>query len=292
MIPKIIHNIWIQGYDNLPNENKINYINIKKNNPDWEFMIWDDEMIKNLLKKYPKIYEIYNKINNYSGIVDNNAIKNNLASYIIMKEYGGLYFDIDFKCISQLDNLFLNENSEINENNKQTIYIANSKTNFLKYIYPFQTTKYCSCFMAMNKNHPIWEKVINKVKYASTKYEINNALDISLQEIENGNKSNYSIVLLNKVNDNYYECINKDTVCYKQDSSCWKLITPIFKYFNCFYKQTIMFLIVIIIIISVEYLYMHNAIKYGSINFIPGLQVSQISTQSSLQKKKVKRNNK
>ena len=110
MIPKIIHNIWIQGYENLPNENKIHHLNIKKLNPDWEFMIWDDEMIKNLLQKYPKIYDIYKKSDYYSGSIENNIIKSDIARYIIMKEYGGLYFDIEFKCKSTFDDVFLNKN--------------------------------------------------------------------------------------------------------------------------------------------------------------------------------------
>ena len=53
MIQKIIHNIWLQGYDNLPNTIKIQHNNIKKLNPEWEFTVWDNNMIEKLLKKYP-----------------------------------------------------------------------------------------------------------------------------------------------------------------------------------------------------------------------------------------------
>ena len=41
--------------------------------------------------------------------------------------------------------------------------------------------------MAMDKNHPIWETVIQKLKHATTKFQIREALDISLQESENEN---------------------------------------------------------------------------------------------------------
>ena len=58
MLPKIIHNIWIQGYEKLPNENKVTHANIKNMNPEWEFMIWDDDMIKKMLKKYPSQFII------------------------------------------------------------------------------------------------------------------------------------------------------------------------------------------------------------------------------------------
>jgi len=311
MIPKIIHNIWIQGYEHLPNENKVAYANIKKINPEWDFMIWDDEMIKKLLKKYPSIYNIYIKTNNYTEI-DNNTIKSDIARYIIMKEYGGLYFDMDFKCTSSFDELFLSDNNENNENNdnndnnkkkeekeekeekeakKNTIYIASSNTNFWNYINLFKNTKYCSCFMAMDKNHPIWDSVIQKLKQATTKFQIREALDISLQQSENerGNKNmSFPIILLNKVNGNYYQCVNDDTICYTQSSSSsWYPITPILKYINCYYKQIIMFILAILIIIAVEYLYMHNAKSYGAINFIPGMPGSAAQPSNPiLQKKK------
>jgi hypothetical protein len=306
MIPKIIHNIWIQGYENLPNENKVTYANIKKINPQWEFMIWDDEMIKKMLKNYPSIYNIYIKTNNYTER-DGNTIKSDIARYIIMREYGGLYFDIDFNCTSSFDELFLNDEDENNENNwnndkkdnnekkitkKNTIYIASSKTNIWNYINPFQKTRFSSCFMAMDKNHPIWETVVQKLKHATTKFQIREALDISLQENENDNKTKrFPIVLLNKVNGNYYQCVNNDTICYTQSSSSsWYLVTPILNYINCYYKQIILFFLAVLIIVAVEYLYMHNAKNYGTVSFIPGMPGSAAPPSNPiLQKKKGKR---
>lgn len=290
MIPKIIHNIWIQGYDNLPNENKINYMNIKKLNPDWEFIIWDDEMIKKLLKKYPNIYEIYNK--NTYNIYERDSIKSDIARYIIIKEYGGLYFDIEYKCNASIDNLFSNDDGNNNDKNdnktksKNIIYIANSEIHLWNYIYSLQKTKYCSCFMAMDKNHPIWDKVIEKLKHATTKYDINNALDSCLQQNENNPKKNgvvFPIVVLSKVNGDY-QSTNKDTVCYTTTTSKEGNFLYIFlKYTTCYYKQIILFIFAIIIIIFVEYLYLHNAKTFGAINLIPGMPGSapQQHTQPS-----------
>jgi hypothetical protein len=275
-------------------------------------MIWDDDMIKKILKKYPSLYNMYIKTNNYTE-TDNNKIKSDIARYIIMKEYGGLYFDIDFKCSSSFDELFLSEynnktndntnnNNEINNNNKETkktnkntIYIDGSNTNLWSYINPFQNAKYCSCFMAMDKNHPIWETVIQKLKQATTKFQIREALDISLQESENGDDTKsiaFPIVLLNKVNGNYHQCVNNDTICYTQSSaSSWYLITPILKYINCYYKQIVLFILAVLIIISVEYLYMHNAKNFGVVSFIPGMPGSAAPpSKPILQKKKGKPN--
>lgn len=282
MIPKIIHNIWIQGYENLPNENKTNYANLKKMNPDWDFMIWDDEMIKQLLKKYPPIYELYNK-NTYT-VYEKDSIKSDIARYIIMKEYGGLYFDIEYKCNMSMDHLF---NDNINTNSRNTIYIATSKLHLLDYIYPFQNPEYSPSFMAMDKNHPIWEKLLQKLKLANTKYQIQNALDSALQE--NKRETNpYPIVLFNKVNG-YYECTNNDTVCFAPISHKWNLASSFIKYIICYYKQIILFILAVVIIVFVEIIYMRNAVSYGMMNYIPGIQGSAPPSSPILQKKKGKK---
>jgi hypothetical protein len=285
MIPKIIHNIWIEGYENLPNENKINYLNIKKKNPDWEFLIWDDEMIKKLLQKYPSISDMYNK-NTYT-VFDKDSIKSHIARYIIMKEYGGLYFDIDFNCTSSFDNLFSNENN--NSDTNKTIFISKSAVNYWNYIYSLQKTKYSSGFMAVDKNHPIWNKVIEKLKHATTKYDIINAVDISLQQIENNHKTSetsFPIVILDKVNSDYYQCENNETICYKSVPSSHIMFGSVFKYITCYHKQILLFILAVIIIICVEYLYMHNSRTFGVVNFIPGLPGSAPPSQPILQKKK------
>ena len=288
MTPKIIHNIWLQGYENLPNEIKINYLNIKKQNPEWEFMIWDDDMIKKLLKKNTSLYELYT--NNTYSTFEKESIQTHIARYVIMKEYGGMYFDMDIKCTSSFDNLFSHESHD----SKNTIYIINSEMNYWNYIYSLQKTKYSSNFMAMDKNHPIWDKVIEKLKHATTKYAIVNALDSSLQQNENADKTNASavafpIVILEKVNGSDYQCENKDDICYKSNAYSSNFFNKAFKYISCFHKQIILFIFAVIIIIGVEYLYMQNAMTFGAMNFIPGMPGSAAPpSQPILQKKKGK----
>ena len=70
MIPKIIHNIWVQGYSNIPDDIRIQQLQIKKLNPDWEFIIWDEKMILQLLEKYPNVLRVYKECVNYSGLIN------------------------------------------------------------------------------------------------------------------------------------------------------------------------------------------------------------------------------
>lgn len=272
-IPKIIHNIWIQGYDNLPNENKLNIQKIKKLNPEWEFMIWDENMILRLLKKYPKVLNVYKNVKNYSGFINTEASKSDIARYIIMKEYGGLYYDLDFQCVTTFDKLFDNSDKPIEDelsnnddktNTNHKIYMASSKIDFLDYVNPFFKPKYCACFMAFEKEHPIWDKVINRILKATDKYSIGNALDYELQQ------SNFKVFVLERVNG-HYQCINKDSVCYTPAISSWNPIRPIFKNINCYYKQILLLLLVVLIIIVVDRITQYNMAIYSMVSFIPGL---------------------
>ena len=102
-------------------------------------------MIKEVVKKYPKIYNVYKNIDNYSGVIGATATKSDIARYVIMKEFGGIYYDLDFDCISPFDELFDDKEES------STIYITNSKIQLLDYIYPFRKPKYCACFMAFEK---------------------------------------------------------------------------------------------------------------------------------------------
>ncbi len=87
-IPKIIHQIWI-GPNKQPdiwiNTWRIDYINKYKN---YEYMLWNNENIKNILNKYPKFEEMINTEIEYCGKAD-------MLRYLILYEYGGIYIDAD-----------------------------------------------------------------------------------------------------------------------------------------------------------------------------------------------------
>uniref|UniRef100_A0A6C0DKI0 Glycosyltransferase n=1 Tax=viral metagenome TaxID=1070528 RepID=A0A6C0DKI0_9ZZZZ len=276
MIPKIIHIICFSGYDNLQNEKKVEYLNIKKLNPNWDFIIWDNKMIDNLLEKYPKINNIYK---NKSLIDDASKIK--IASYLIMKEYGGLYIDMNTNnCMLSIDKLFNEESEKDNEkdyekdyekheNDDKNIYILTHQNNILDYLYilnPIPT--YSSSFMAMNKNHPIWDKVIQKILFSKTNYQIINALDVSLQESEILHDK-YTIHQLKNVNG-IYNCLYKNTAT-SSSSITNTFINRIFTYTKLYHKQIILFLLSFLIIIGAEYIHLNNSNFYGVNNYIPGL---------------------
>jgi len=283
MLPKIIHNIWLQGYENLSTTIKIQHNDIKQLNPEWEFIIWDNNTIEKLLKKYPSVYKKYKNVASYSNNINNT--KSDIARYIIMKEYGGLYCDIEYNCNNSFNILFKDYKKYLDKN---TIYVTNGETTILDYVNPFQQNKYSSCFMAMNKEHPIWESVINKMLLSTTQQQIKMAFDISLQEIEASNK--YPIVILSRVNG-HYECKNSNTICYVDDELPSNIFRTILKYINCNYKQVFLLLLTFIIVILVENIYLLNVLKFGAVNFIPGMPPSNV-VQHQHQNPQLKTNSK
>ena len=104
MISKIIHQIWLQGQNNMPEKflKKVN--KIKNFHLLWKYYFWDDIAIINLLSKNKEWIETYYKLLYLHQKVD-------YAKYVILYEYGGVYIDIDVEIVKPLDNLLQN-NSE------------------------------------------------------------------------------------------------------------------------------------------------------------------------------------
>jgi inositol phosphorylceramide mannosyltransferase catalytic subunit len=98
-IPKIIHQIWI-GPKKLPSI----YLDTWKNDyigmfPEYEYVFWDDIKIDKL-DMDERIRRIYNFEDTYFGKAD-------IARYVIMEKYGGIYIDADSvwmnnKCLDKL----------------------------------------------------------------------------------------------------------------------------------------------------------------------------------------------
>jgi hypothetical protein len=276
MIPKIIHNIWIQGYEHLPEKNKLNQVEIKKLNPDWDFFIWDNKMILELLQKYPKMLTLYKNVNKLTGVIHSKTTQSEIARYVILKEYGGLYYDLDYEYVTSFNELFeFDNNNNINNINnfvkKDTIYIANSKINFLELFRSFgnylSMPMYCTCFMAFEKEHPIWEKVLKKIENTTSKHMISNVLDQTIQETE------YPVIVLS----------DQFGFTRVSEFTYWQSYFP---FFNGNYKKILLLLLVFIVIFMVEKINHFNVLNFGlPTNFIPGMpppNVSSIQQQVSI----------
>lgn len=99
-IPKIIHQIWLQGYDSLDsNIKKVITENLKMNS-EWDYKFYDYEKIDKYIKEHESqyVYNAFQKINPKYG-----AVVSDFFRYIIMYHEGGVYMDIKCKTNIPLD---------------------------------------------------------------------------------------------------------------------------------------------------------------------------------------------
>jgi mannosyltransferase OCH1-like enzyme len=94
LIPKVMHHVWIGGKDIPPLYE--HYLNeCKKLHPNWEFKIWGDEEVSKLGMEYK---DLYDKMQNLPGKAD-------ILRYEILHRFGGVYRDMDVKCLRPIDEL-------------------------------------------------------------------------------------------------------------------------------------------------------------------------------------------
>lgn len=89
-IPNIFHFIWL-GSD-IPDMYQENISDWKNKNPEFEVMTWDDDSSDRLMQRTSK-YDIFKSADNFGN-------KSDILRYAILYEYGGIYLDTDFLCIS------------------------------------------------------------------------------------------------------------------------------------------------------------------------------------------------
>jgi len=104
MIPKIIHQIWFQGVDNIPSDLLEYHYSWINTHPEYTFIVWDQHMIEKLINTSETwIKELYYSYNKMIQKID-------FAKYVILYVYGGIYIDMDIKCLKNL-NILLENNT-------------------------------------------------------------------------------------------------------------------------------------------------------------------------------------
>lgn len=99
MIKKIIHQIWLQGLNNIPDElleRRQTILNIHDSS--WTYILWDEIDIINLMRQDVNYLQVYYKLEYMHQKID-------FAKYIILYKFGGVYIDIDVEMIGSLDSI-------------------------------------------------------------------------------------------------------------------------------------------------------------------------------------------
>lgn len=88
-IPKNIHQIWYQGWDQLPSRYDANVKSVIDNNPDWEHIKWDEKGIREVVASLGKEY--LDKFDSFTILHQ----RIDFGRYAILYKFGGVSVDID-----------------------------------------------------------------------------------------------------------------------------------------------------------------------------------------------------
>ena len=98
MIPKIIHEIWFQGWNNLPEKYQKNVKSVQNQNPDWQFKTWDNDSLRAAISTIGQDY-----LNKYDGFKIMHQ-KIDFGRYAVLYLYGGVSVDTDAYALKSFNN--------------------------------------------------------------------------------------------------------------------------------------------------------------------------------------------
>ncbi|MDD3038885.1 glycosyltransferase family 32 protein [Bacteroides sp.] len=157
-IPRIIHQTW-KNEDILSPFDQLSQT-WKEFLPDWEYILWTDEMNREFVcEHFPEFTEKYDAYP--CNIQRADAIR-----YLLLKVYGGLYVDMDFECLENIEFLL-----------KGADFIAGKEPDWhakrfgLKHII-------CNAFMASTPNNDFINFVTERLINYPGGRVVNNGFDI------------------------------------------------------------------------------------------------------------------
>jgi mannosyltransferase OCH1-like enzyme len=101
-IPKIIHQTWKDS--NIPTHLLPFAESWKQYHSDWEYCLWTDAMNRDFICNHaPDFVEVYDSY-------ENNIQRVDAVRYFILYEIGGLFIDLDFLCLQNIECLLEDSN--------------------------------------------------------------------------------------------------------------------------------------------------------------------------------------
>lgn len=159
--PKIIHQIWFQGEDNLPVQYKKYSDTWKNKHKDYEHMIWDSESIETLIDThYSKYKDAYLALPKMIQKID-------YAKYFIIHRFGGIYTDMDTECLKSIDPLLRSSTTDL--------LIPDMGLDFFEKLTTGCMSKklYNNSFIVSTRLNPVWKGVHLSIKHMSIKQKWN-----------------------------------------------------------------------------------------------------------------------
>ena len=255
-IPKIIHQIWMQGEKNITEEKKNNIKNIKNLHQNWTYVLWDEIMIINLLNNNINLLNKYYKFIYMHQKID-------FAKILILYYFGGIYIDFDCIVIKSLDPFFI----KYKEYDLIISYISDKTSYISNY---FTCGKFVKCvnngIIISKKNTDFCNYLLKHFKYDCSFYEtkficINNTTGPAIFNylIDQYKKNNGHDKILIVSNEYFEPChlgencdIGENTYIEHRHELTWFSDSQILLLkFYTKYEYYILFIILIVIIFTI-----------------------------------------
>jgi mannosyltransferase OCH1-like enzyme len=105
-IPPKIHQMWLDKNDPTSKNYPAKYQDYVKswttNNPEFQYRLWNVDEFRNLCSRYPHYLEFFDKIPTWISKCD-------FARVVVLFDEGGLYVDLDFKCLKNIAPILVNQ---------------------------------------------------------------------------------------------------------------------------------------------------------------------------------------
>jgi mannosyltransferase OCH1-like enzyme len=145
-IPKIIHQIWIQGQASLPEIYRTASKTWQENNRDWNYTLWDGPALREFMAtEAPEWLPLYDAQGEMEAKAD-------VARYALLLVRGGLYADMDTECLRPAARLL--------ERSQASLFLQvydNPWTPVRSRPVPYE--RIANSVIASAPAHPIWRQV-------------------------------------------------------------------------------------------------------------------------------------
>ena len=247
-IPKNIIQVWIGDKKNIPETYKISYDSIQKYlvPNGWNYRLFMQDEIEQLIStKYNWFWETYNS---FPYLIQ----KADAARPFLLKEYGGVYLDMHFEILANLDPLFAENTLFTGKNNAYFLPSPNVPsvfTNAFIAASPDATILdlYITEMMEYSKNSPWWHIGKHFVVMNSTGPL---ALTRAIQKSKNVVGYLPNSILAPCSVCNLDQCPSKSGQLMRQmQGKTWHSVdSTIFDFIRCKWKSLVLILIIFIII--------------------------------------------
>lgn len=163
----MIHQIYLQGESQIPQNIKQSIHELRLRNPNWEYRFYDETAILNYIKDHydKSTLDLYLSIDEaYS------AAKSDFFRYLVMYQEGGVYLDLKSSCIYTLDSILTEQDEFIIcnwENERGQQYEGYGKHKVLAFL---KHGEYQQWHIIAKKHSPFLKAVIDEVSFRIQNY--------------------------------------------------------------------------------------------------------------------------